>query len=116
MDLATTTSNPIIVPPTKERSYFDGGLMELIVAVIVMSVISSFTLGLGTPWGLCMVYGWQINHTVVEGRRLHFIGTGGSLFKNWVKWFFLCVITLGIYGLWMGIALEKWKTENTVFE
>lgn len=28
----------------------------------------------------------------------------------------ITVVTLGIYGFWIGIALEKWKVKNTVFE
>ena len=121
MDLATAEINntPVTVstpsPPVKERSYFDGGLMEFVGVVVLAGLVSSLTLGIGTPWALCMIYGWQINHTVVEGRRLHFTGTGGSLFGNWIKWLFFCLITFGIYGFWMGIALEKWKAENTSF-
>ena len=117
MDLATSTNNsPTVNSVTKQRSYFDGGLLELIGLTLIAGLISSVTLGIATPWALCMIYGWQINHTVVEGKRLHFVGTGGSLFKNWIKWAFFCIITLGIYGFWMGIAMEKWKAENTVFE
>ena len=62
-----------------------------------------------------MVYGWRINHTVIEGRRLRFRGSAVSLFGNWIKWFLLCIITFGIYSLWVGIALEKWKVKNTTF-
>jgi uncharacterized membrane protein YjgN (DUF898 family) len=116
MDLATSTVTPTTSFPTKERSYFDGGLLELIGVTILTALISSVTLGIATPWGLCMIYSWQINHTVVEGKRLHFNGKGGSLFGSWIKWAFFCIITVGIYGFWMGIALEKWKAENTSFE
>jgi uncharacterized membrane protein YjgN (DUF898 family) len=62
-----------------------------------------------------MVYGWKINHTVIEGRRLHFNGKAISLFANWIKWLLLSIITLGIYGFWTRISLEKWKVKNTVF-
>lgn len=60
-----------------------------------------------------MIYGWKTNHTVIEGKRLKFNGTAIGLFGNWIKWFLLTIITLGIYGLWLGIALVKWKVKNT---
>lgn len=60
-----------------------------------------------------MVYGSKINHTVIEGKRLIFTGSAIGLFGNWVKWLLFIIITLGIYGFWLGIALEKWKVKNT---
>jgi uncharacterized membrane protein YjgN (DUF898 family) len=63
-----------------------------------------------------MIYGWKINHTVIEGRRLKFTGSALGLFGNWIKWFLLTLITFGIYGFWVIIALEKWKVKNTQFE
>lgn len=62
-----------------------------------------------------MVYGWKINHTVIEGNRLQFNGSPIGLFGNWIKWLLLTIITLGIYGFWVRIALEKWKVRNTSF-
>lgn len=99
----------------KEKSYFDGGVLQLIGWTILGSLVTTFTLGICFPWALCMVFGWKINHTVIEGRRLRFTGTAGSLFGQWIKWFLLCIITAGIYGLWVGIALEKWKVKHTEF-
>jgi len=96
-------------------SYFDGGLLQLIGWRLLGTIVTIFTLGICYPWAICMIYGWKINHTVVKGRRLKFIGSATSLFLNWIKWLFLIIITLGIYGFWVGIALEKWKVKNTVF-
>ena len=98
-----------------ERSYFDGGLFGLIGWHIVGFFLTALTLGICFPWALCLVYGWKINHTVIEGRRLQFNGRAVSLFGNWLKWLLLCVITIGIYIFWLGIALEKWKVKNTTF-
>lgn len=98
-----------------ETSYFDGGLLQLIGWTLLGFIITVFTLGICYPWALCMVYGWKINHTVVEGRRLRFDGKAIQLFGNWIKWLLLCIITIGIYGFWLGIALEKWKVKHTYF-
>jgi len=101
---------------SKSDSYFDGGLLELIGLTILGGLLTFFTLGICFPWALCMVYGWRINHTVINGRRLKFNGTAIGLFGNWIKWLLLTYITLGIYGFWLGIALEKWKVKNTSFD
>jgi uncharacterized membrane protein YjgN (DUF898 family) len=98
-----------------QNSYFDGGLLQLIGYSILGFFVTIITLGICYPWALCMKYGWKINHTVVEGKRLKFDGTALGLFGNWIKWLFLCIIILGIYSLWLIIALEKWKVKNTTF-
>jgi uncharacterized membrane protein YjgN (DUF898 family) len=97
------------------RSYFDGGLLSLIGWNLLGLVITVFTLGICYPWALCMVYGWEINHTVIEGRRLQFNGSAVGLFGNWIKWLLLTIITLGIYSFWLNIAVKKWKVKNTSF-
>ncbi len=99
----------------KQDSYFDGGLLQLIGWQLLGTIITVFTLGICFPWALCMIYGWKINHTVVEGRRLKFKGKAIGLFGNWIKWLLLTIVTLGIYSFWLGIALEKWKVKNTEF-
>jgi uncharacterized membrane protein YjgN (DUF898 family) len=45
-----------------------------------------------------MILGWKTRHTVINGRRLAFNGTAIGLFGNWIKWWFFCLITLGIYS------------------
>ena len=100
---------------TMNESYFDGGLLSLLGWSILGGLVTMLTLGICYPWALCMVYGWKINHTVIEGRRLKFNGTAIGLFGNWIIWILLLIITLGIYGLWLGIALEKWKVKHTAF-
>lgn len=96
-------------------SYFDGGLLQLIGWSLLGWLITLITFGICYPWALCMVYGWRINHTVIEGRRLKFTGTAIGLFGQWIKWLLLTIITFGIYSFWVRIALEKWRVKNTMF-
>ncbi|ACT33700.1 DUF898 domain-containing protein [Clostridium botulinum] len=98
-----------------EASYFDGGLLQLVGWTLLGTLITICTLGICYPWAVCMVFGWKINHTVINGRRLRFKGTAIGLFGSWIKWFILTIITFGIYSLWLGIALQKWKVKNTEF-
>ena len=97
------------------NSYFDGGLLQLIGWRILGVIIIGCTLGICTPWAICMIYNWEIKHTVVEGKRLAFDGNAVQLFGNWIKWLLLCIITLGIYSFWLQIELKKWKTKHTYF-
>jgi Predicted membrane protein len=96
-------------------SYFDGNLLQLIGWSLLGFFVTVVTLGICYPWVVCRIYGWKIDHTVIEGRRLKFSGSAISLFGNWIKWLLLCIITLGIYSFWVRIALEKWKVKNTSF-
>ncbi|MBC2120878.1 DUF898 family protein [Listeria marthii] len=97
-------------------SFFDGGLLQYIGWTILGTLVTICTAGICYPWALCMVYGWKINHTVIEGRRLKFQGSAVGLFGHWIKWLLLTIITIGIYGFWVFIKLEDWKVKNTIFK
>ena len=96
MDINANENNRIVKTST---SYFDGGLLQLIGWTLLGWLITWITLGICYPWALCVVYGWKINHTVVEGRRLRFIGSGVGLFGNWIKWLLLTIKTTVINSL-----------------
>lgn len=95
------------------HSHFDGGLLGYIGWVIFGAIITVFTLRLATPWAIVNMYRWEIEHTVIDGKRLAFSGTGWGLFGQWIKWWFLSIITLGIYGFWVHIKLLDWKARHT---
>ena len=99
----------------ENKSYFDGGLLQLIGWRILGFIVTFCTLGICYPWALCMVYGWETRHTVVNGHRLAFDGTALQLFGKWVVMLLLCIVTLGIYGFWVGIVMRKWKVAHTHF-
>lgn len=97
------------------ESKFTGGLLELIGISILQVIIIFFTLGLATPWAVCLKESWIAEHTVINGRRLKFDGKGGQLFGNYIKWFFFTIITLGIYSFWLSINMKKWVVKHTHF-
>lgn len=97
------------------KSYFDGGLLQLIGWQTLGGLVTLFTLGICYPWAICMIYRWEINHTVINGHRLKFTGTAMQLFGSWIKWLLLTIITCGIYGFWLNIKLKQWKTKHTEF-
>ncbi len=98
------------------NSYFDGGLLQLIGWKLLGGFLTIITFGICYPWALCMVYGWEAKHTVVDGKRLKFDGSAIGLFGLWIKWLLLIIITLGIYSFWVQISLKKWITKHTHFE
>lgn len=97
------------------ESFFDGGVLPYIGHCLLAGFLSVITLGLGVPWAICILYRWTISHTVIDGYRLEFTGTGAGLIGNWIKWFLLCIITFGIYGFWVHLKLEDWKAKHTRF-
>ncbi len=99
----------------EEKSYFDGGLLQLIGWKILGSLVTICTLGICFPWAYTMIYAWEAKHTVINGNRLVFDGTALELFGHWIKWLLLSIITLGIYSFWVSIDLKKWKTKHTHF-
>ena len=99
----------------EEKSYFDGGLLQLIGWKLLGVLITTITLGIAYPWAMCMVYNWEVKHTVINGKRLEFDGKAAQLFGNWIKWVLLCLITLGIYSFWLSISMKKWITKHTHF-
>lgn len=97
------------------NSFFNGGLLAYIGWSILGFLVTFFTLGICYPWSITMLYGWRINHTVIDGHRMQFTGSAVGLFGNWIKWLLLSIITLGIYSFWVRIKLNDWKAKNTRF-
>ena len=93
-------------------SDWDGSVFDTFVNSLVASLISSFTLGICTPWAICYMMRFIISHATIDGRRLIFDGTGGSLFAQWLKWFLLTLITCGIYSFWVAPRLYKWVASH----
>ena len=96
-----------------QESKFDGGLLGLIGINILMGLIIGITLGIALPWAICLKERWIAEHTIIDGRRLTFDGTGGQLFGNYIKWFLLTLITLGIYGFLLEIKMKEWLVKHT---
>lgn len=97
-------------------SYFDGSVIELLGWKVLSFLITMITFGIAAPWGACMIYSYQINHTVYNGKRLKFEGTGGDLFVNIFKWVLLSIVTLGIYTIFIPVKKTKWVISNIHFE
>jgi uncharacterized membrane protein YjgN (DUF898 family) len=63
-----------------------------------------------------MRYRWRVKHTLVDGYRLEFTGSAVALFGQWIKWWLLCVVTIGVYSFWVVPRLTRWITEHQRFD
>lgn len=95
------------------QSKFNGGLLGLIGIGLLQLLISVLTLGIATPWAVCLKENWYAKHTVIDGKQLYFDGKGIQLFGNYIKWFLLTIITLGIYSFWLSIKMKAWVVSHT---
>ena len=72
-----------------------------------------FFLFVGAAWAECISLRWTFKHTVISGYRLYFDGKSIQLFGNCLKWFFLTVVTLGIYSLFLFVRYKQWEVKHT---
>ena len=79
-------------------------------------LITVLTLGICYPFALVLKERWRAKHSYIDGERLTFTGSAFGLFGNWIKWLILSVLTLGIYLLWVGPRIARWKWEHTDFD
>lgn len=91
---------------------FDGGAASYFGVGIGAFLLTLVTVGIGTPWAICMTYRWKAQHTLINGQRVKFTGSGAGLFGHWIKWWALCLITVGIYSFWVQPRLTKWIVEH----
>ena len=91
---------------------FDGGAASYFWVGVGAFLLTLGTLGIATPWAICMTYRWKAQHTLINGQRVKFTGTGAGLFGQWIKWWFLSAITLGIYQFWVQPRLTRWIVEH----
>ncbi len=99
-----------------EDSYFDGGTAKLALLNLLVFFSSVLTLGIAYPFAISLLMRWEAKHTVINGKRLIFLGSAGQFFKKYILWLFLTVITFGVSSIWLGLSIEKWKVQNTKFE
>ena len=106
----------IILNKTYYDSYFDKKVKDAVILHVKMILFGIVTLGFAYPWIICIKQRATCKHTVICGRRLKFIGDPKELIAHWILWWFLSVITLGIYTLAVKVRFEQWIAANTVFE
>lgn len=102
--------------PKSKNFLFDGGAGTFLGTAVAAFLITLLSVGLAFPWAVVLKQQWIAKHTIINGKRCKFIGSGAGLFGLWIKWFFLLLVTLGIYGFWIAPELQKWIVEHMEFE
>ena len=97
------------------NSKFTGSLLGLIGTNILAGFIVLISFGVLIPWAVCIRQSWYAKHTYIEGKQLYFEGNAVELFGQYIKWFLLTLITLGIYGFWLNIKMKSWVVSKTRF-
>lgn len=96
------------------KSTFTGGVLDLAITNVVSALMVIFSLGIATPWAITFKHRWRERNTSIEGQQLRFTGSGAGLIGNYIKWFLLSIITVGIYSFWLSIKLKQWVTKNRI--
>lgn len=99
--------------PKVNYSLFDGITWEYIGISVLSGFLNLFSFGLLAPFCETLLYSWRINHTTYDTIDMEFDGKGFQLLGNYIKWTFLTIITLGIYGLWVPIRKIQWEVKHT---
>ncbi len=98
------------------KSGFTATVFELFAEKLLLMWVSMVTLGFAYPWLKCHYEGFIASKTYVKGRRLSFDGKGKDLAKKYYLWMLLCVVTFGIYSIFLADKLHKWVIEHTHYD
>jgi uncharacterized membrane protein YjgN (DUF898 family) len=96
-----------------DRAVVDGRLIGRIGVRMAAAAVTVATLGFGFPVGLVMVRRSQARHTTLDGRHVEFTGSARELFRSWLLWWTLVLVTLGVYSLWVVPRVSRWTREHT---
>ena len=94
-------------------SSFHGGVGRCFANCIFTFLLVICTLGLGTPWAICMWHKYKMNNLVIDGQEIVFEGKGRKLFWYYHGLALLTIISLGWLGVWAHIKIEDWLVERT---
>lgn len=106
---------PMVV--NKGESKFTGGAFGNFFRNLAVVLGSICTLGIAYPFLRCWYIKWKVQRTYINGNRLTFDGKGGELFRKYIIWLLLSIVTFGIYYIVkMSINLVAWETKHTHVE
>ena len=98
------------------ESKFTGSVIMLGLYSFLWGLLNTITLGILIPWTTSWKHKYYAERTTYSGKKVKFDGKGIQLLGKWVLWELLCIVTLGIYGFFMAIALKKWVVKHQHFE
>ena len=91
---------------------FSGTVGQIFIFCLWMPIIEVISLGLATPFLLCVLMRWVCDNTVISGKRCKFKGAVGDLYEGWIKWTIISVFTIGVYSFWSVRNTIRWVVDN----
>ncbi len=86
---------------------------ETLMLVVSIAVLALLTL-IGLCWASIIGLKYVAKHSVVNGQRMKLTANTWNLFWNAIKWLIFIAITIGIYLLWLPVAILKWLFAHMV--
>ncbi len=101
----------------KSNCQFNGTGGQYFVTVFIhLFIIGSITFGIYSPWAWVRLLKLKASHSMINGKRVTFTGTGGQLFIMALVQGLLTIITLGFYGPWAMCKFFTWRAQNTLVD
>ena len=97
-------------------SYFDGRVYQKFLLSLLAFFICLVSLFVLFPVAYILLAKWDAKHTVYDGKRLSFDGTYGDLFKRWVIYYGLIILTYGLFVFLLPRRMEIWRYRHTHIE
>ncbi len=97
-------------------SFYDGTVGERLGVVLVARLLIGLTCGIYTPWAQTKIIKFDLEHSVINGDRLGFKGTGAGYWGENAIVGLLCLVTCGFYMPWGIVRINKWTYKNTFIQ
>lgn len=81
-----------------------------------MSLLNVLSIGLFYPFFLYLRYALVYSKTQISGKKLIFKGNIFVFYVRYIWWYFLTIITFGIYHFFLEYKLYKWVVNNIYLE
>ena len=101
---------------TFDMSFYDATVGERLGVLLVSRLLVGLTCGIYLPWAKAKILKFDMEHTVINGERLGFKGTGAGYWGENTLVSLLCGITCGIYLPWGVCQINRWTYKNTFIQ
>lgn len=91
-------------------------LIYLLLIELLLSLFNFFSLGLFYPFFLYIRYFFVYSKTQISNKKLKFKGNIFVFYYHYLFWYFLTIITFGIYHFFLEFKLYKWAISSTYIE
>ena len=100
------------------NSRYSGSYGGLLLRMFLALLISVVTIGIAVPWAIAMVYRWITAQIKINGKQVHYDGTGGQLFKWWLLPLILVIVIIVLVGaiVFTGVPPGVWEDFEYSFD